>query len=203
MAYVLGFFAADGSMILNKRGAAFIEFTTTDRILVEQVRRIVKSTHAIQVRDRGNEKWRVQYRLQIGSKEWFEDLTKLGFSQKKSKTLLFPPVPKRFLVDFIRGYFDGDGCVYVRLCRLSHSSSKVLVFSSLFTSGSEEFLRVLWDKLRKIGLKGGSLVKKNRGFELKFARNDSVALYKNLYHTGQGQIAFLPRKRRKFEQGLT
>jgi len=26
MAYVLGFFAADGSMVKNKRGACFIEF---------------------------------------------------------------------------------------------------------------------------------------------------------------------------------
>jgi hypothetical protein len=30
MAYVLGFFTADGNMLKNKRGAHFIEFNTTD-----------------------------------------------------------------------------------------------------------------------------------------------------------------------------
>jgi hypothetical protein len=34
MAYVLGFFTADGSMIRNKRGAHFIEFQITDKNLL-------------------------------------------------------------------------------------------------------------------------------------------------------------------------
>ncbi len=34
MAYVLGYFAADGSMIQNKRGGHFIEFTSTDAVLI-------------------------------------------------------------------------------------------------------------------------------------------------------------------------
>src|SRR3989344_557095 len=37
MAYVLGFFAADGSMIPHKNGGHYIEFTSTDRILLEHV----------------------------------------------------------------------------------------------------------------------------------------------------------------------
>ena len=52
MAYVLGFFAADGSMIRNKRGAHFIEFTITDRIVLEIIRKAVGSTHKIQKRNR-------------------------------------------------------------------------------------------------------------------------------------------------------
>ena len=37
MAYVLGFFAADGTMIANNRGAHFIEFHSTDKQLLKQV----------------------------------------------------------------------------------------------------------------------------------------------------------------------
>ena len=33
MAYVLGYFAADGCMIKNKRGAHYIEFTSIDKRL--------------------------------------------------------------------------------------------------------------------------------------------------------------------------
>jgi len=37
MAYVLGFFTADGSMIRNKRGTCFIELEITDKELLEKL----------------------------------------------------------------------------------------------------------------------------------------------------------------------
>ncbi len=52
MAYVLGYFAADGSMLKNKRGAHFIEFTSTDLLLVEIVKSSTGSGHAITERKR-------------------------------------------------------------------------------------------------------------------------------------------------------
>src|SRR3989344_911718 len=111
MAYVLGYFAADGSMLKNSRGAHFIEFTSVDRILIEQVQNAAQSNHRVAVRTRrGNDQ--IAYRLQLGSKEWYSDLTKLGFVQNKSKTLCFPNVPQEFVGDFVRGSFDGDGCAY-------------------------------------------------------------------------------------------
>lgn len=110
MAYVLGFFAADGGMIQNQRGACFIEFTSTDRIVLEHVQRVTGSNHRISVRVRNNVKWKMSYRLQIGSKEWFSDLLRLGFTPNKSLILAFPDVPETCIGDFVRGYFDGDGC---------------------------------------------------------------------------------------------
>ena len=47
MAYVLGFFAADGNMIKNKRGAHFIAFYNNDRILLEKVRTALSAGHKI------------------------------------------------------------------------------------------------------------------------------------------------------------
>ena len=38
MAYVLGFFTADGNMIKNKRGSHFIEFYSTDRDIIEKIK---------------------------------------------------------------------------------------------------------------------------------------------------------------------
>ena len=49
--------------------------------------------------------------LSVNSKEIVESLLELGLVQRKSSfDLEFPKVPKRYLRDFIRGYFDGDGC---------------------------------------------------------------------------------------------
>jgi len=39
MAYVLGFFAADGNMLKNRRGAHFMEFTSTDKDIIVKIRK--------------------------------------------------------------------------------------------------------------------------------------------------------------------
>ena len=90
MAYVLGFFAADGTMIANNRGAHFIEFHVTDREILIKIRKVLRSNHKIAVRDRQNPKWKIGYRLQIGSNEMFSDLIKLGFVPNKSLVINFP-----------------------------------------------------------------------------------------------------------------
>lgn len=201
MAYVLGFFAADGSMIRNNRGAHFIEFTTTDKILLTHVRTAVKGSHVIQRRDRKRKNWSIQYRVQFGSKEWFSDLQRLGLTERKSKTLVLPEVPRRFFPDFVRGYFDGDGCVYFAKRSLRKREASY-AFSTIFTSGSKSYLKLLWAELKKYGVSGGYLAAKNRGFELKLSWRDSVALYELMYNTGDNPLLFLPRKRKKLEWAI-
>jgi len=107
MAYVLGFFVADGNMIKNKRGAHFIAFYRTDKDIIEKIKFLLKSSHKISAKDRRieNPKWKLAYQLQIGSKEVFDDLTKLGMTPNKSLTIRMPKVPIQFLSHFLRGYF--------------------------------------------------------------------------------------------------
>jgi len=52
MSYVLGYFSADGAMLCNNRGAHYVEFTSTDRVLLEQVQKATDSTHKIKNRVR-------------------------------------------------------------------------------------------------------------------------------------------------------
>ena len=202
MAYVLGFFAADGSMIRNKRGAHFIEFTITDRIVLEIIQKAVGSTHKIKRRERNKGVWKTQYRLQIGSKKWFADLLRLGFTPNKSSTLQFPEMPKKYVGDFVRGYFDGDGCVYFKQHWLKGRSRKIWVFVTLFTCGNRSFLEVLHARLLKFCIKGGRISNKNRGYDLVFSRHDSLALYRLMYHTVEVSNMFLPRKREKLERAI-
>lgn len=111
MAYVLGYFAADGSLYINPRGSHYIEFTSIDRKLLKKIRQMIDSNHSIGKRVAEEPNWKDRYRLQIGSKEMFGDLLKLGFTPKKSKSLKFPKIPSSYLRHFVRGDFDGDGCV--------------------------------------------------------------------------------------------
>lgn len=201
MAYVLGFFAADGSMLLNKRGAHFIEFTITDRIVLEQIQRVTGSTHRIAERERGGN-CKTAYRLQLGSKEWFTDLSNLGFMQNKSKRLPLPKIPRAYFGDFVRGYFDGDGCVYFNRLRFADRKEPRWILMTLFTSGCRPFLQSLLDTLRKNGICGGSIKNKSRGFELTFSHKDSVALCRLMYHTGKTLELYLSRKRNKLENAI-
>lgn len=186
MAYVLGFFAADGYMIKNGRGAHFVDFYNNDREIIEGIKEAIGSNHKITVRKRSGNQG-TSYRLQIGSKLWFGDLTKLGFMQNKSLVLRWPKIPKAFLGHFVRGYFDGDGSVHLGKYWPKDRNSAKWEFTSRFTSGSKTFLEGLWQALRR-HVTGGYLYKKKKngkkgaGFELVFSRRDSLALFRFMYH---------------------
>lgn len=202
MAYVLGYFAADGSMLKNSRGGHFIEFTTTDRHMLTMLKHACRAGQNISIRPKRNTRWKQQYRLQIGSKKWFEDLSALGFTQAKSNTLQFPRVPVEHLGHFVRGYFDGDGGVYFKKLKYADRGYKRWVLQSFFTSGSHQFLISLLKLLRQHGASGGAIQTKTRGFELKLSHHDSLALYLLMYHTAPTSNLYLPRKRQKLEKAI-
>jgi intein/homing endonuclease len=196
MAYVLGFFAADGSMYRTKRGGYYIDFEITDLALLRLIRNILESQNKISVRKR-NVRWKTIYRLQIGSRHMFGDLAALGFTQSKSLILRFPPfIPPLYLSDFIRGYFDGDGCVHFGKYWRKDREEWKLQLSVNFTSGSKKFLEDLWSALRPV-VHGGHITKKARGYELVFGQHDAVALFHFMYNNGSE--LFLRRKYQKFQ----
>lgn len=202
MAYVLGYFAADGSMLLNNRGAHFIEFTSVDRVLIDIVQESAGSNHSVSVRNRGGNSQKA-YRLQVGSKSWFEDLASLGFEQNKSLTMRFPSIPEAYLGSFVRGYFDGDGCVYFGTHFAKDRNANRYIFTTRFTSGSLTFLEELHASLKGQILKGGHISAKSKGgYDLVFSWYDSLALYRLMYHTGKVAGLFLPRKREKLEHAI-
>lgn len=200
MAYVLGFFTADGSMTKNKRGSHFIEFQITDKELLEKIRDSLSSNHKISIRKNRVINQKVAYKLQIGSKEIFNDLLKLGLSSKKSKRIKLPNIPKKYFSHFVRGYFDGDGNVTVCNYRRNNNDKFSTTIQSGFVSGCRSFLQSLKDELSKLHIiKGGTLYYSNNGWRLFFSINDS----KNFYHYIYDQLGnnlFLNRKKKIFEE---
>jgi len=74
------------------------------------------------------------------------------------------------------------------------------LISTYFTSGSRKFLISLENILAKNGLSGGSLVEKERGFDLKYSVKDSLILYELMYNNKSDAALCLTRKRRIFEK---
>lgn len=113
MAYVLGFIAADGCIASNGRKSnqyvIHMGIHKKDIKLLKDIKNELGKTLSIYIRNKDN-----TCNLKFGCKSMVQDLIKLGITPRKSLTLKFPKVPKKYLSHFIRGYFDGDGCIMIR-----------------------------------------------------------------------------------------
>ena len=196
MAYVLGFLYADGNIIKTKRGTHFVALQIKDKEILYQIREVLESDHKISIKKKNTS---ITYRLQIGSKEYFDDLLIVGLSPGKTNRIRLPRVPKLFFGDFLRGYFDGDGGVWTGLNH-TKSNSPNEVIQVAFTSGSFEFLRDILDTLHKNRVDGGSLykVKSGKYGRLLFGSGDALKLYKIMYN--KPHKLFLKRKKLVFEK---
>ena len=196
MAYVLGFIVADGNLLKNKRGAHFIEIQSTDKEIIFKIRKLLQSNIKIGEYTPKNKNHNKRYRIQIGSKEIFNDLVNLGITPKKSKTIALPKIPDKLFSHFIRGYFDGDGCVSVGEYQKKNRKKLSTIISSNFVSGSKELLTEIYSKLKKGVVTGGTFYYSG-GYRLSFSINDSFNLYKLMYNDSKD--LFLTRKKRIFE----
>ena len=201
MAYVLGFFAADGYMIKNKRGGRFIDFYNNDLEILKKIQKVIRSNHKISSRLRDVNQ-ATSYRIQIGSKSWFEDLTALGFMQGKSKVLEMPTISTKYLPHFVRGYFDGDGNIWSGHTHKLDRPHPTRVLAVMFTCGSKKFVATLQEQLKIFAkLKGGSITYHDRAYRLSYSTQDALRLYSYMYLPKSS--LHLPRKKVRFEEFLT
>jgi len=167
MAYVLGFWFADGYM-------------RKDKDILAEIRQALASGHPIQFMPINN-----CYFISFCSKKLYHDLLRLGGLRKKSKIIEFPAVPKFFLPDFIRGYFDGDGSVFFVNYMRTKDGRPTTELRTNFTSGSRKFLEDLMNILHdEIGLPLKKLGVYNNGGSLKlgYGMKDSDTLLRYMYY---------------------
>jgi len=199
MAYVLGFFAADGYITVNKRGGQFWCIDITDKILIERIKKQIKSDHKISIRKRHEDKY-TSYRLQIGSTEMCNDLRKLGSGEGKTKNLSVPNIPDEHFGHFIRGYFDGDGNVWTGTINKQRKTPHIVI-QTVFTSCSKKFLENIKIRLEKNNIFGGVLSKgKGNFYRLTYSIFGSLKLYNLMYNGLIPQSLYLRRKKIVFER---
>lgn len=204
MAYVLGFFAADGCLAKNKRGSHYIQFTSTDIGILRQIKRAMAATQAIRKKTAHEETfgWRPCYLFQIGSLGMYRDLLRLRLTPRKASRLELPNVPPDVLPDFVRGFFDGDGSVTYGLYRRSSRRHRSQHLLTCFTSASKGFLRSLHRFLKRVsGLQGGCLTGGTRAFHLQYSIWDSIRLFRFMYGDVDHGL-FLRRKYLKFRRAV-
>ncbi len=199
MAYVLGFFAADGYITVNKRGGQFWCIQIADARLLKDIKKAIDSEHKISLR-KGNERESDMHRLQIGSIEMCNDLRKLGYYERKTKSLAVPNIPKKYFSQFVRGYFDGDGNVWVGLINKERKTPHAVI-QTVFTSCSKNFLDSLKNKLEGSNVLRGNVRKgKENYYRLTYSILNSLKLYDFMYNSLGTSKLFLQRKKDVFEK---
>lgn len=199
MAYVLGYLYADGSLedASYLRGK-YIRVSSVEKSIIIRIRRWLDSRHSIVKYPPSTLNGRPRYLLKIGSHALYNNLVQLGLYPNKSLTVTLPSIPGKFLRDFVRGYFDGDGCVY--FWRTRGKTRKIISrkLSVIFTSGSKKFLEGLAVALnQRLGLKQTKIYDSHRSYQLRYVTEDSIKIFKFLYRLTP-PLLFLRRKYKKF-----
>lgn len=114
-AYILGFLYADGNVYPDKQ-TIFMSLQEDDYEILEKIRIEIGSEKPLGFIDNTNNhrngfNYKNAYILKMYSKHMCDSLINIGMIPNKSLKLEYPNIPKELNRHFIRGYFDGDGCI--------------------------------------------------------------------------------------------
>lgn len=131
-AYWLGFIFADG-YIANRSNGIELSLQKSDINHLEKFREFISAKQNITVDS-------FRCRICITNKNLKNSLIRLGCTPNKSLTLKFPSLEKSLMRHFVRGYFDGDGCITRHKKNSIWSDANIACGSDDFIFGLKDFL---------------------------------------------------------------
>lgn len=197
-AYWLGFLYADGCVRLNnsngkKTNSLSLGLASIDIEHIQKFRDSIQATNKIEHKEHLGGKYHSD-RITITNAKICEDLNELGCTPRKSLTLTFPSceqMPNNMVRHFIRGYFDGDGCIHINLNKRTVSLSFI---------GTKDFLNTMQDILcNELNITKTKMQdrKDNKALSIMWGDIYSIEkIYKYLYKDCN---IYLDRKLKKFD----
>lgn len=199
-AYILGLIFSDGNISWSGRNKNKLRMT-----LSMNEKEMISQIHSIMCTDRklyeykhpkGNE---ITYTV-INSNQYFVDeLISFGIVERKSSVVKYPQIDPRYEWHFVRGYFDGNGCVF----KTSEVKGKKYYAVSI-TTGSEDFALGLKSFLDDKGVKNTivSDSRRNTTFYNKIYSRDSLEHFINSMYEESGDWKLLRKYEKSREYGL-
>jgi len=201
MSYVLGYITADGCIVVSKDRKSHpltLNITSVEKKHLYRLRRALESEHKISRKPAGKPNV-FAYQLQIRNPIITNDLMKLGIFPRKTSHLNPIKVPREYFPDFVRGFFDGDGSVYV------YEVNKTPQIKASFVSASFTFfidfnrhlceaLNIPLKTIHQENPQEGKLIR----YSICFYIDDCEKLANFMYRNNL--VLYLPRKRRVFER---
>lgn len=188
-AYAIGVITSDGCLSIDAR---HIEVTSKDKQMIRVLKECLSLKNRISKKSSGRNKNKKYYRVQWGDVRFYRQLLNIGLKPNKSKRLGEIKVPDLYFPDFLRGYFDGDGTCYSYWDKRWKNS---FMFYVKLYSASEEFIKWLHHKIKRLTETRGSFNKLDKVYELEFAKKDSKTLFKKMYYKKN-----LPCLKRKYKR---
>ncbi len=195
MAYVLGYLYADGSLedASYLRGK-YVRVSSVEKENIEKIKKMLNSEHTIVEKKPTTKNGKTGYLLRIGSHILYDDLVGLGLCPNKSLTVKFPQIPDKFLSNFVRGYFDGDGCVMIQQAKGKIQKVIIKKLNIVFTCGSRDFLEKLAERLKEsFETKQLNVYNGHKSFMLSYSTEDSIKIFKFIYNKPKKSV-FIKRK---------
>ena len=201
MAYVLGYFVADGCISLSKgreNNPYTFNITSVDLDHLEKIKTALKSEYKISKKSGGSDD--IAYQIQIRNSTLCRDLIKLGIHPRKTYNLEPINVSDKYFPDFVRGFFDGDGSVYI------YNVNKAPQIKVSFVAASQSFIKKFNSDLckhLKIEEKSVHQTKYKSSktmiqYSVCFYVDDSKKLSEFMY--GQNPTLYLERKKEIFDK---
>lgn len=189
IAYLAGLIASDGCLFKDNR---HINLTSTDYELISFVIDIL--TLSVKVGTKVSSYGSVGYSLNFSDVALYDFLRQAGIHPAKSKTIKKVLVPDRLYAEFLRGYFDGDGCIYGFWDTRWKNS---LMYYTEYASASATFLQwIRSQNIRILSVSPGRVKPSDRVQALSYAKADSRILFESMYASASRYR--LTRKYQKF-----
>ena len=195
-AYFLGFLYADGYISQKYNNIVSLQLQERDKEILDKLKHLIQSERPLYFKKSKKLKEQNLWGLQISSKKMTTDLKGLGCGENKSLTLKFPilkVVSEPFIRHFMRGYFDGDGCICIRKVKNHYCYWFSIISSLSFCKHVKKILNEL--KIHSIIRNHYST--KGIADVIAYRKQDILILYNFLY---EDATIFLERKKRKFEE---
>lgn len=106
----------------------------------------------------------------------------------KTFKIKFPIIDENLKRHFIRGYFDGDGCIY----KIKNRKKSYII--TIFTA-SKNFMNDLIDTFNQVGIISHTY-ERNSGFAISFSKMQDILKFKDLIYSDSS--IYLERKKIKF-----
>lgn len=128
--------------------------------------------------------------LQINSREFTNNIMKYGIVTNKTFKINLPKIPNNLYRDFIRGYFDGDGCIYI---------NKKTNRATFTIAGNYDMVKSIQKILiQELHLKNNKISKQKTIYQFSYsAYKDIIKIYEYLYKDAQ---LYMNRKYNKFNE---
>ena len=190
MAYILGFLAADGTVAKNGNRIK-IGLSSVDRKFLELIKEELGAESNILDYETSNGYMVSEF--SFTSQKIKQKLTEYNIVPGKTETFTFPiNLSKKYWIDFIRGYFDGDGSV--------GTAGPSAIRWQIYSHRPQVLETIVEFLFEEYGIPKVSVQKNEHGnsflYTIQYSNNSTRKIFQILYTPNS---LYLPRKFEKFK----